>query len=254
MIRFASLGSGSEGNGMLVEAGDTCLLLDCGFTVKETVRRLARLGRAPEDVTGILVTHEHGDHLSGVGPLARRYGLPVWMTAGTASVDRVGELPVLHLLNSHEDFTIGAVTVRPFPVPHDAREPCQFVFRHQELSLGVLTDLGSTTPWIQRMLDGVDGLVLECNHDIAMLASGRYPDSLKARVGGNWGHLNNRQAAGLLASLERNRLQHLVAAHLSRENNAPALVAEALAPVLDGYDATMTIACQDDGFGWMELD
>ena len=100
----------------------------------------------------------------------------------------------------------------------------------------------------------VNALVLECNHDIAMLASGRYPDSLKARVGGNWGHLNNRQAAGLLASLERNRLQHLVAAHLSRENNAPALVAEALAPVLDGYDATMTIACQDDGFGWMELD
>lgn len=253
MIRFASLGSGSAGNGLLVEAGATCVLIDCGFTLKETERRLARLGRRPEDLAALLVTHEHGDHLGGVGPFARRHKTPVYMTAGTASVDRAGELPELCLMNSHEAFALGDLEVQPFPVPHDAREPCQFVFGHRARRLGLLTDLGSTTPWVEKMLAGVDGLVLECNHDRELLLSGAYPPSLKARVGGGWGHLNNDQAAGLLARLERGALQQVVAAHLSRDNNRPDLVAEALEPVLDGSVARLTIADQDEGFGWMEL-
>lgn len=253
MLRFASLGSGSEGNGLLVESGDTCVLVDCGFSIKETVRRLARLGREPRDVAAILVTHEHGDHLGGVGPFARRYGTTVWASAGTAHQGRL-DVPELCLLNTHQAFSLGNLEIRPFPVPHDAREPCQFVIADERHALGILTDLGSLTPWVRQMLDGVDALLLECNHDLRMLAQGRYPASLKARVGGAWGHLNNAQSAELLASLTREKLQQVVAAHLSRENNRAELAQAALAEVLDGYDARLSVADQDDGFTWIELE
>jgi phosphoribosyl 1,2-cyclic phosphodiesterase len=252
-MRFASLGSGSRGNATLVEQGDTLLMVDCGFSCVEVERRLQRLGRTADQLTAILVTHEHADHIGGVARLARRYQLPVWMTAGTAAMHRDGELPQQHRFNGHESFTIGELEIHPFPVPHDAREPCQFVFTDGARRLGILTDAGSITEHMVRSLEGCDALLLECNHDPRMLATGPYSPRLKARVGGHLGHLSNQQAAGLLQRLDCHRLQHLVAAHLSDKNNTAELARQALHAVTGGGDDGLCIADQEQGFGWREL-
>lgn len=252
-MRFASLGSGSRGNATLIEAGGTCLMLDCGFSCTETERRLARLGLAPDRVSAILVTHEHGDHANGVAAFARRHGTPVWFTPGTAVAMRDAAVPAANHLNSHRPFRLGDIEVRPFPVPHDAREPCQFVFAAHRRRLGILTDAGSLTSHMLESLAGCDALVLECNHDEQMLRNGPYPDSLKRRVGGRLGHLSNRQAAGLLERLGADRLQHLVAAHLSEKNNAEALVRTALAEAGRISPDWIRIADQDAGLDWCEI-
>ena len=254
MISFASLGSGSAGNALLVESGATCLMVDCGFGQRETVRRLARLGRAPENLTGILVTHEHGDHVGGVFPFARRHGLPVWLSHGTSSACRSATLGVdLRIIDSHAAFCVEALEIQPFPVPHDAREPLQFVFSDGNRRLGLLTDAGEITLHMRAMLSGVDGLVLECNHDADMLASSSYPLSLQRRIAGRLGHLENSAAADLLRDIDVGRLQHLVAAHLSEQNNHPSLAVRALATALGGSDERIGVACQKSGFGWRRL-
>lgn len=252
-MRFASIGSGSSGNGWLVEHGTTRLLVDCGFTLAETRARLARLGLEPDDLTAVLVTHEHGDHLRGVGALARRHRLPVWMTHGTHRAGRAGRLDALQLFDAHRAFTVGDLQVEPFPVPHDANEPCQFVIGDGARRLGLLTDVGSITPHIERMLDGCDALGLETNHDSAMLANGPYPLRLQRRIGGDHGHLSNAQSAALLARLDTHRLQHLVAAHLSEANNEPQRARAALAGALGCAPAEVDVANQSEGIGWREL-
>lgn len=254
-MRFALLGSGSRGNATLIEEGNTSLLVDCGFSVRETERRMALLGSSPERLSAILVTHEHHDHLAGVGALARKYRLPVWLTAGTeaAGRKRLGELPQRLLLNCHSDFAIDDLHLHPFPVPHDAREPCQFVFSNGDKRLGVLTDTGCSTPHIERQLDGCDALILESNHDPGMLATGPYPPALQARVGGGQGHLSNEQAAVILRSIDTSGLQHLVAAHLSEKNNTPELAVEALSAALACEPEWITLADQNGGLGWREI-
>lgn len=251
-MRFASLGSGSRGNATLVEQGDTLVLIDCGFSLRETERRLLRLGRDPAQVSAVLVTHEHGDHISGVGLFARRYGTPVWLSAGTRAACDSG-LAETRVFNSHAAFAIDALEVTPIPVPHDAREPTQFVFGNGAHRLGLLTDTGSLTPHIEQQLTACDALLLECNHDRIMLANGIYPPVLKARVGGDYGHLSNAQAATLLQRIDCSRLQHLVAAHLSDKNNTPQLAAAALAAALDCSPDWIGIARQDEGLDWREL-
>ncbi len=255
-LRFALLGSGSRGNGLLVECGQTAILVDCGFTLKETERRLARLGREASELDAILVTHEHGDHVDGVGPLARRYDIPVWLTTGTHAAlgaPETNRLPQCRLFAAHEDFSIDAIAVHPYTVPHDAREPCQFVFSDGARRLGLLTDAGHVTPHIETQLSGCDALILECNHDSDMLAEGPYSASLKQRVGGPLGHLNNDASAALLAALDTGRLQHIVAAHLSEKNNTPWLVHSALGAILGGVSQRVEIASQDGGLAWREL-
>lgn len=251
-LRFASLGSGSRGNATLVEWAEGALLVDCGFTVKETEARLARLGKTPRDLSAVLVTHEHSDHIKGVAPLARRYDLPVYMTPGTWQSRDLGALPGLQLIQSYQAFVLSGLQIFPIAVPHDAREPAQFVFEYQGLRLGILTDLGSITPQLEASYQACDGLVLEANHDPAMLASGPYPYSLKQRVGGQWGHLSNQQAAGFLQRMDRQRLQHLVVAHISQKNNSVAAAQATLAPVLQEIKQ-VTFACQDQGFDWLAL-
>lgn len=252
-MRFASLGSGSQGNGTLVEHGQTCLLLDCGFTVAETEQRLARLGRRAEDLTAIVITHEHGDHISGIGPLTKKYNVPVWATPGTAQHHYLRKLPMLRLFNSHQPFSIGDLEVHPFPVPHDAREPTHFVFSDGAKRLGILTDVGASTPHIERCLTACDALMLESNHDTEMLANGEYSRKLKKRVGGTYGHLSNHQAAGLLANLDCSRLQHLVAMHLSAKNNTPDLARAGFAKVLGCAPDWIAIADQNAGLAWREI-
>lgn len=253
-MRFALLGSGSEGNGLLVQAGDTCLLMDCGFSVSETVARLARLGVAAEQLTGIVVTHEHTDHARGVAALAKRFSLPVWMTHGTRRLQQAALAEaVVTEINPHAPFHVGAIEVRPFLVPHDAAEPVQYVFGDGRASLGVLTDSGHITPHIEMMLARCDALVLECNHDEAMLRNGRYPPSLKQRVAGPYGHLSNTQAAMLLHRLGRCDWQHVVAAHLSQQNNLPELAVQTLSEALGCAESWVGVADQQAGLDWREV-
>jgi phosphoribosyl 1,2-cyclic phosphodiesterase len=252
-MRFASIGSGSRGNGTLVQWRDTTLLVDCGFSAREMEARLARLDMSPRDLDAILVTHEHGDHVSGVGVLARKYDIPVWMTVGTATQFSGGTLPVLQHFHGHGRFEIKDIEVEPFTVPHDAREPCQFVFHNGLHRLALLTDTGSITPHIIEMVDGCDGFLLECNHDPSLLQAGPYPRSLKQRVAGRMGHLSNRQAAELLQQMDASRLQHIVAMHLSEQNNTVNLAREALAGALDCEQDWIGIAEQENGFAWREL-
>lgn len=252
-MRFSSIGSGSRGNGTLIEQHNTCLLVDCGFSVKQATQRLARLDKTPEQLSAILVTHEHGDHIGGVAALARRYQIPVWATHGSAMQFNGTELPQLNIFSSHERFEIDDLEVSPFPVPHDAREPSQFIFSEGVHRLGLLTDVGSTTPHIEATLSGCDALLLESNYDSDMLAEGDYPASLKARVSGPRGHLSNCQAAELLGRIDTSRLQHFVAAHLSEQNNIPALVRATLAEALDCEASWVSIADQTVGLSWREL-
>jgi phosphoribosyl 1,2-cyclic phosphodiesterase len=254
-MRFAILGSGSQGNCLVVEAHNTRLLLDCGFSLGETLRRLARLGLAPEQLSGILVTHEHDDHVGGVARLARKLGLPVWLTPGTLRglEGLFAGMEGLHLLEGYAPLCIGDLEVHPFPVPHDAREPAQYVFGDGVRRLGVLTDTGCVTPVMVRMLNACDALVLESNHDPELLAAGDYPLALKQRIAGRLGHLDNAQAAALLDALDCSRLQHLVAAHLSQSNNRPDLAREALAGPLGCAPDWVAIADQDSGLDWRQV-
>ncbi len=253
-MRFASLGSGSRGNATLIEAGDTRLLVDCGFSARETEQRLAQLGVAADTLSALLVTHEHGDHIRGVGAMARRYQLPVWMSAGTRRSQRCGVLPQLNNFSSYQaPFSIGEIQITPFPVPHDAREAVQFTFSTNRLKLGMLTDSGAVTPHIVERLQGCDALMLECNHDSGMLANGPYPPRLQARVGGSLGHLSNRQAADLLCRIDHGRLRHLMAVHLSEKNNTPQLAKRALLGVSQRLEACLTLSEQDSATEWLEL-
>lgn len=252
-MHFASLGSGSKGNATLVKANGTCLLIDNGFSLRETEYRLLRLGVSASELTAILVTHEHGDHLRGVGPLARRYQLPVWATRGTAAHPGLGKMPALQLIDVHQPIAIKDIAVQAFPVPHDAREPCQFVFTDGDKRLGLLTDTGSSTAHIKAQLSGCDALILECNHDSEMLANGPYPQALKQRVGGRFGHLSNSQAGDLLTSLDTARLRHIVAAHLSEQNNTIAHACGSLGEALDCEPNEIAVADQDTGLLWREI-
>ena len=258
-MRFASLGSGSRGNALVVESGSggrkTRILLDCGFEPRNLAKRLGRLGLTGEDLDAILVTHEHSDHCSGVFKCAGSYSLEMVLTHGTLAAfpgDSI-ESPSLRIIDSHESFTLGSLEIHPFPVPHDASEPVQFIFFDGQHRLGVLTDTGCITSHIVAMLDGCDALALECNHDLSMLANGSYPEWLKRRVAGRLGHLDNHAAAALLAALDNSRLQHVIAAHLSEQNNTPALAAAALAAALGCSPDWIGVASQNNGFGWREL-
>lgn len=253
-LRFASLGSGSRGNALLLETPHVRLLIDCGFPARETERRLSRLSVDPQTLHGILLTHEHGDHIRGVGAMARRYDLPVWMTAGTHRCGSYGELRSLHTIDCHGGWlVIGDLEALPFPVPHDAGEPCQFLFRSGGSSLGLLTDTGHITPHIRQRLEGCDGLVLEFNHDRTLLANGPYPPALQARVAGSHGHLSNEQAAGLLEDLPWERLQYLLASHLSEKNNDRGLVREAVLRRTPALVESLHFAAQERETRWFDL-
>lgn len=253
-MRFCYLGSGSAGNGLVVEADRTRVLLDCGFTIGETVARLARVGLVPEDIDAIVVTHEHDDHLGGVARFARRHGRPVWSTRGTLRGREDAHAGIdVRLIEGYRPFAIGALEIRPFPVPHDAGEPAQMVFSDGARRLGVITDAGCSTPHIEAMLTGCDALALECNHDRERLMTSAYPWSLKQRITGRLGHLDNAQAAALLAALDRSRLQHVVAVHLSQQNNSPELARAALAPVLGCAPDWIAVADQAAGLDWRDL-
>jgi phosphoribosyl 1,2-cyclic phosphodiesterase len=258
-MRFCSLGSGSGGNATVVEADDgsrpTRVMIDCGFALRELDARLARAGLEAADLDAVFVTHEHGDHAGGALALARREGLAVWMSRGTWRALREVDPPAgLRFARDGEPIRIGALELHPFTVAHDAQEPLQLRCRAGRRQLGVLTDVGSSTPHLVANLQGLDALLLECNHDRALLEASRYPPSLKARIGGRWGHLANDAATAILAACLHEGLRHLVAAHLSRENNRPDLARASLAQAWHPGRGEIVVADPDTGFGWITID
>lgn len=255
-MQFASLGSGSRGNSTLIETDGTAILVDCGFSMRETERRLLRLSREIKQVSAILVTHEHGDHVRGVASLSKKYGIPVWSSRGTAKaakLDELNELGLWNCIDIHQNFEIDSIQIQPIPVPHDAKEPCQFIFSDGDWRIGVLTDTGSITPYIEEQYSACDAFLLEANHDEEMLANGSYPNSLKQRVGGNYGHLNNAQAKDLLNTIDVSKLQYLVASHISDKNNTVALARDKMSEALDTDASWIDVASQDEGLEWRTL-
>jgi len=250
-VRFASLGSGSRGNSTLVQFDETMLMIDNGFSIKETDKRMERLGVSGDEISAILVTHEHGDHVGGVARYARRYNIPVWASHGTGAM--IKNIDSVQCFNSHKTFELGGISVEPILVPHDAREPTQFVFRSNNLKLGVMTDTGSITQHMVDVLKGCDALLLECNYDREMLLSGVYPESLKRRVLGDWGHLDNQQAIELLQHLDTSTLQHLVLAHVSEKNNSHDLVLDSVSKAIQCDRAWLEVIDQDNGMAWRNL-
>lgn len=253
-MRFASLGSGSAGNSLVIHEKSTQLLVDCGFNTKEMLARLARLNLEPTQITGILITHEHDDHASGAFKFAKKFNIPIWLTYGTQVMTTryhpKDDVPQLNLIDSHQAFAIQDIMIQPFPVPHDAREPVQFTLSNGMHKLGVLTDTGCSTPHIELMLSGADALVLECNHDADMLNNGPYSRALKSRIAGRLGHLDNMVSANLLSRLDNSKLKHIVAAHLSEQNNHPDLAISALSSALQCEKSWIGIAKQSTGFDW----
>lgn len=256
MIRFKSLGSGSTGNATVIQARDGALLshllVDCGLGIRELDKRLGAASMMAEQVDAIFITHEHGDHIGCARQLALRERIPVYMSEGTyAALGQPDFGGLLRLAADGQVFQVGALQVRPFTVPHDAREPLQLSCTDGDVRLGVLTDLGHVSTHVQQELEGCATLVLECNHDEAMLRDGSYPPFLKRRVGGAYGHLANSAAAALAQSLlAAGRLRQVVAAHLSEQNNKPELAREALIAAL-GSAAEIHIADGRSGSGWL---
>ena len=261
MLRFTSLGSGSGGNATLIEArprdGDraTRVLVDCGFSPRQLATRLAARGLLVGDIDALFVTHEHSDHVGGVLALQRRHGTPVWASAGTwaAATAKLEVVPGCRFARDGEEIVIGSLTLRPFAVPHDAAEPLQLTCSDGQRCIGILTDLGAPTHAVAQALQGCDALLLETNHDPALLAAGAYPAWLKRRIGGDRGHLANGQAAALLDACRHRALQHVVAAHLSRQNNRPELALATLRSVLGAAVTKLTLAEAGAGCGWIDV-
>ncbi|HEY5623425.1 MAG TPA: MBL fold metallo-hydrolase [Gammaproteobacteria bacterium] len=252
-LRFAALGSGSRGNALLVELGNTLLMVDCGLSLKAVEERMSRLERKPPDVSAILVTHEHADHIQGVARFANRWGTRVFMTPGTASAPAAKGISRLRTVNCHRAFEIESISVQPFPVPHDAREPCQFAFSGAGRRLGMLTDTGHVTSHISETLSRCDALAIESNHDVEMLRTGPYPAPVKQRVASSVGHLNNLQAADLLERIAHDELQWVVALHISEQNNSRDEVRAALSDAISDPEDRLHLAEQNAPTDWFEI-
>ena len=261
MLRFKSLGSGSAGNATLVEAQSgshtTRLLIDCGLRLRDLEAQLIEAGTSAEALDGIFITHEHGDHIGCARSFVKRYPTPLWMSRGTwlAIADEQWG-PLQHLLNIARDgvaIEIKDLQALPFTVPHDAREPLQLRCSEGDRHLGVVTDLGHVSAHVVQALQGCHGLLLEANHDPDLLQASAYPTFLKKRVAGPWGHLANEAAADLLARVKHQRLNRVIAAHLSERNNTPELARTCLSRALGCAVSEIDIADPTKGSDWIQV-
>ncbi len=242
-----ALASGSRGNAIYISDGTTSILVDAGLSGIELARRMQRRGLCPERLDAILVSHEHADHIHGVGVLCRRYKLPVFMTEKTRSAlpPSIGKLADIRQVVSGQPLAIGGLLLEAFAVSHDASEPSGFTFSSNGLKIGLATDLGIATALVRERLKGCRLLIVETNHDRKMLEEGPYPWPLKQRIQSRLGHLQNEASRDLLAALVHDRLSHVVLAHLSQTNNTPEKALSAVAPALNGSRAKLTVALQD---------
>jgi len=248
-MRFSVLGSGSRGNCVYIESGQTAILIDGGFSGKEIAARLLQINRKLESLNGIFLTHEHHDHISGVGVLSRRCSVPVFANPGTfaGAEKRLKKLFKRCEFDTSETVTFKDLQVRSFAVSHDTNDPVGFVIDNGLESLGYCTDTGIASRLIEQRLKGLDSLILEFNHDPELLKNGPYPPSLKQRVNSSHGHLSNGDAARLLARVFHNKVSHVVLAHLSETNNLPEIAyQEALAAIGEpGYEHVLRVSDQD---------
>jgi phosphoribosyl 1,2-cyclic phosphodiesterase len=257
VIRFKSLGSGSSGNATVVQARSGAhtahLLVDCGLGIRELDKRLRAAGMMADQIDAVFITHEHGDHIGCARSLALRERIPVYMSEGTyAAIGQPDFDGLLRLACDGLAFDLGSMQVRPFTVPHDAREPLQLTCTDGDTRLGVVTDLGHVTAHVTQELAGCATVLLECNHDEEMLRTSSYPAFLKRRVGGPYGHLANSAAAALAQSLlAAGGLRQVVAAHLSEQNNKPELARAALAQALGCSSVDVHVADGPSGSGWL---
>ena len=249
-MKYASLGSGSRGNCTVIVSLETTILVDCGFGCRETEHRLRTKGIDPAAVEAIFVTHEHSDHRRGVGPFARKYGTCVYGTSGTLSRVDLERCNFIEIQCGRPVDVVDLV-VHPVAVPHDAREPSQFVVESADRRLGILTDLGSLTSEVVEHYQHCDSLMIEANHDLDMLWNGPYQYSLKVRIASDEGHLSNDQTADFVNRVHHSEMQSLVFGHLSHENNHPEIVNE----IFSDYRRTMdiSIATQGEGTDWIHV-
>lgn len=257
-MRICSIGSGSKGNGTLIQTDQGCLLIDCGFGLKDTIARMAEKQIALEHLTALLVTHEHGDHGKGVGMLARKANVPIYLSAGTYQALLAREIlrddDKVVILSPEKAIKLIGLTVFPVPVPHDARETFQFVVKSQTHCFGLLTDVGSITPHLIDSYAECDALFLEFNHDFDMLWDGPYPESLKHRVGGNLGHLSNEQAINFLKAIQKYNLKTLVVSHVSEQNNNINIVDKMIKEIRHCDAESLIYSNQETGCEWIDLE
>ena len=254
-LRFRSLGSGSAGNATLVESGDGLrrrnLLIDCGMPLRRLTARLQQAGVEPGGLAAVFITHEHADHAGCVQQLALRLRIPVWMSRGTHAAMGAPDFDgLLRQARDGDMLDIAGMQLQPFTVPHDAREPLQLRCSDGDRALGLATDLGHASAHVLAHLAGAHALLLESNHDPQLLAASRYPSFLKRRVGGDYGHLSNAAAAGILRAVQHPGLQCVVAAHLSAQNNHPDLVRPLLAQALGWAPERIGVASALQGSDW----
>lgn len=257
-FRICTLASGSKGNCVYIEGGGTRILVDAGLTMRETKLRLSQIDVKAEDIDAVIITHEHTDHIKGIGPLCRAYRIPVYITGETygAACGWIGKKVEVREFEAGGGFDIKGIRVEPFDISHDAVNPVGFAFYSGNMKAGLATDLGYATKLVTERLKGCNVLVLESNHDPAMLKDGPYPWHLKQRVSGRQGHLSNGDAGRLLEMLLHDGLSHVVLAHISQVNNLPELAHRSSRETLNKNSCghvRLYVAGQDEVCGVVEV-
>ncbi len=245
-ICICVLASGSKGNAIYISNGPTAVLFDAGLSGIEIERRLTSRGLRTDSLKAIVVSHEHSDHVQGVGVLSRRYGLPVYINRKTdGAAATIGKVYQKVFFECGAGFTIGNLTIHPFSLSHDAADPAGFTVHRNGIKVGLATDLGVATALVAEHLKNCRALILEANHDPQMLIEGPYPWPLKQRIQGRTGHLSNSDSKSLLNKITHQNLDHVILAHLSETNNTPAKAIKCIMPALAHFDTQLEVAHQD---------
>jgi phosphoribosyl 1,2-cyclic phosphodiesterase len=254
-LRVCVLGSGSKGNCTYIESPEARILIDAGLSARQIEQRLRQIGRSPAALDGVLISHEHSDHIQGVGALARRYKLPIYANSATWRRGRhvVGVVDDLREFWTGAPFVLKDLVVDPFSLPHDADDPVAFRISWRRRTMAVVTDLGYASQLVRERVRGCHLLVLEANHDDAMLKAGPYPWPLKQRIGGKSGHLSNLQSAQLLRDALHDELEHVVLAHLSETNNRPDLARLTAQEIVGSRGTQLCVASQYEVSMWLPL-
>lgn len=256
-MQFCSLGSGSQGNSFLIKHQNSCILLDCGFGLAETEKRLKFHKVSPSEIDAILLTHEHEDHVKGAFSISNKYSLPIYLTHGTYSMcfkrNKASFNIDFRFIVNEKKFNINKINITPITVPHDAREPVQFKFVTNDSKFAIITDLGFGSPYLLKSLCDLTAIIIECNHEDKLLQISDYPESIKNRVSGRYGHLNNKEAARILKYITSKNLKFIGAAHLSDKNNNPDFVKKELSSAIGEDQSFIKIIDQKNGFNWTNV-
>lgn len=249
MFLFASLGSGSEGNSFLIKTDKTIFMVDCGFNYKETENRLSGLGLTFSDINHILITHEHEDHMRAIKMIIKKEKIQISCSYGTAK--KIGIVDEVNIINPGDIVVDNDLQVEVVPVPHDAREPCHYVFKKDTLKIGIITDFGSLTPKIIESYSNLNYLVVEANHDTNLLMKSSYPTILKNRIFGKLGHANNDLTFDLISQIKKDKLKKIIFCHLSKQNNQKEIIKHTVKEYFDKFQCEFI--SQENIFNWSEI-